>query len=260
MENQHPTPEPENVPPNTKGSALPFNKKIDKLLSKIDDGRFFKTLIVLMFKLSAFGFLLGGLFLSVYNIFGESGYFCGPFCGLDSIILKITAVLGFIIGLIVSLGAIYFIFMIIMKRAKQLKNNEYNGLLEYLYKHTIPTCIVIAGEVVSSLIFTIGILGLFAALLGSYVYFPLGGVLSPFLNEIIGATYGGGGYITLAGDWDYIGVISAMSLTSIMLSLIYLIGAYVAKEIYQYACKLVIIFIKFLPRLAIPLAIRKRNE
>ena len=35
---------------------------------------------------------------------------------------------------------------------------------------------------------------------------------------------------------------------------------YVAKEVYQYGCKLVIIFIEFLPRLAIPLAIRKRNE
>ena len=258
MENHHTTPEPENIATNTKGSAFPFNKKIDKLLSKIDDGNFFKTLIVLMFRLLAFGFLLGGLFFSVYSIFGQSGYFCGPFCGLDGLILKITAVLGFIIGLVVSIGAIYFIFMVIMKRAKQLKDKEYNGLLEYLYKHTIPTCIIISGEVIASILFTIGILGLFAALLGSLVYFPLGGVLSPLLNEI-GVAYGGG-HITLAGDWDYIEYIAVMYLFSIMSSLMYLIGAYVAKEVYQYACKLVIIFIKFLPRLAIPLAIRKRNE
>ena len=258
MENQHPTPEPENIAPNTKGSAFPFNKKIDKLLSKIDDGNFFKTLIVLMFRLLAFGFLLGGLFFSVYSIFGQSGYFCGPFCGLDSITMKITAVLGFVIGLIVSLGAIYFIFMVIMKRVKQLKDKEYNGLLEYIYKHTIPTCIIISGEVIASILFTIGILGLFAALLGSLVYFPLGGVLSPFLNDI-GVAYSGG-YITLEGDWDYIGVYSGIYLSLIMMSLYYLILAYVAKEVYQYACKLVIIFIKFLPKLAIPLAIRKRNE
>ena len=258
MENQYSTPEPENVNPKTKGSAFPFNKTIDKLLSKSDNGIFFKTLIVLMFRLLAFVFLLGGLFFSVYSIFGQSGYFCGPFCGLDGLILKITAVLGFIIGLFVSIGAIYFIFMVIMKRAKQLKDKEYNGLLEYLYKHTIPTCIIISGEVVSSILFTIGILGLFAALLGSLVYFPLGGVLSPFLNDI-GVAYSGG-YITLEGDWDYIGIFSGIYLSLIMMSLYYLIAAYVAKEVYQYACKLVIIFINFLPKLAIPLAIRKRNE
>jgi len=258
MENQYSTPEPENVAPNTKGSAFPFSEKIDKLLSKIDDGNVFKTLIVLMFRLSAFGFLLGGLFFSFYSMLFSNGYFLGPWSGLDAWYWKVTAVLGFIIGLAISLGAIYFIFMIIMKRAKQLENKEYNGLLEYIYKHTIPTCIIIFGEVVASLLFTIGILGLFATLLGSLVYFPLGGVLSPLLNEI-GVAYGGG-YITLAGDWDYIEYLSVMYLFSIMSSLMYLIGAYVAKEVYQYACKLVIIFIKFLPRLAIPLAIRKRNE
>ena len=257
MENQYSTPEPENVAPNTKGSAFPFSEKIDKLLSKIDDGNVFKTLIVLTFRLSAFGFLLGGLFFSVYSIFGQSGYFCGPFCGLDGLILKITAVLGFIIGLVVSIGGIYFIFMVIMKRAKQLKDKEYNGLLEYIYKHTIPTCIIISGEVVASILFMIGILGLLSYLV-SLVYFPLGGVLSPFLNDI-GVAYSGG-YITLEGDWDYIGIFSGIYLGLIMSSLYYLIAAYVAKEVYQYACKLVIIFINFLPKLAIPLAIRKRNE
>ena len=257
MENQHPTPEPENIAPNTKGSAFPFNKKIDKLLSKIDDGNFFKTLIVLMFRLSAFGFLLGGLFFSFYSMLFSNGYFLGPWSGLDAWYWKVTAVLGFIIGLAISLGAIYFIFMIIMKRAKQLENKEYNGLLEYIYKHTIPMFIIISGEVVSSLLLTAGILGLIAVSLGSLVYLPLGGALIPIMSEIGGMSFS---TAALPGDWDMIGGLSGGYFASIMMSLYCLIGAYIAKEVYQYGCKLVIIFIKFLPRLAIPLAIRKRNE
>jgi len=258
MENQYSTPEPENVAPNTKGSAFPFSEKIDGLLSKIDNGNVFKTLIVLMFRLSAFGFLLGGLFLSFYSMLFSNGYFLGPWSGLDAWYWKVTAVLGFIIGLAISLGAIYFIFMIIMKRAKQLENKEYNGLLEYIYKHTIPTYIIISGEVVASLLFTAGILGLIAVSLGSLVYFPLGGVVMPIISEFMAG--GGMSTVALPGDWSMIEMFAGGYFGCILMSLIYLIGAYIAKEVYQYGCKLVIIFIKFLPRLAIPLAIRKRNE
>ena len=258
MENQYSTPEPENVIPNKKGFDLPLTEKIDGLLSKIDNGNIFKTLIVLMFRLSAFGFLLGGLFLSFYSMLFSNGYFLGPWSGLDAWYWKVTAVLGFIIGLAISLGAIYFIFMIIMKRAKQLENKEYNGLLEYIYKHTIPTYIIISGEVVSSLLFTAGILGLIAVSLGSLVYFPLGGVVMPIISEFMAG--GGMSTVALPGDWSMIEMFAGGYFVCILMSLISLIGTYVAKEVYQYGCKLVIIFVKFLPKLAIPLAIRKRNE
>ena len=258
MENQYSTPKPEEVVPNKKGFAQNLDEKIDSLLSKIDDGGVFKTLIVLMFKMSAFAFLLGGVFLSVFSMFGRKGYFLGPWSDLDALGWKVTAVLGFVIGLSVSLCAIYFIFRIIMKRSNQLEDKEYNGILEYIYKHTVPTIIIISGEVWASLLLVFGILGLIAVLLGSLVYFPLGGALTPLMSEIVGEM--SFSTAALPGDWDMIEMFAGGYFVFILMSLYCLISTYVLKEVYQYGCKLIINLIKFLPKLAIPLAIRKRNE
>ena len=145
-----------------------------------------------------------------------------------------------------------------MKRANQLEDKEYNGILEYIYKHTVPTIIIISGEVWASLLLVFGILGLIAVLLGSLVYFPLGGALTPLMSEIVGEM--SFSTAALPGDWDMIEMFAGGYFVFILMSLYCLISTYVLKEVYQYGCKLIINLIKFLPKLAIPLAIRKRNE
>lgn len=49
-----------------------------------------------------------------------------------------------------SVFVIYIVFIMILKRSNQLKEKTYNGLLEYLSKETMPTLIVIVGEVATT--------------------------------------------------------------------------------------------------------------
>ena len=82
------------------------------------------------------------------------------------------------IGLAVCLLVIYIVFTVISNRANQLKSESYDGILSYLYKNTFPVLIVVFGEVLSVLTLTVGMLFVFANLLGSMVYFPLSDIVN----------------------------------------------------------------------------------
>jgi len=222
----------------------------------MDSGNIFKTIIDVACKLFAYAWLILGLVACIYGLFaGFEGFFPVWWNNL-SIVAKITGVFGLIIGFPVSLGILYVLFILILRRSNQLKTKPYNGVLDYIYKHTIPTLITIYGEVMSVLIFVMGVLSVIATVLGSVVYYPLAQLASG-LGEILELGMPGG-YL-VSGSWsNFMGGFEE-SFAIVVMGLVVLILTYVAKEAYQYACKLVIIFIKFLPRLAIPLSVRKRT-
>ena len=62
------------------------------------------------------------------------------------------------------------------------------------------------------------------------------------------------------GDYDNFGVFIKMGVIGIASSFIVLIAFYIFKEIYSYILILATNLISFLPKFAIPLAIRNRSE
>jgi len=257
MENQYSTPEPENVAPHKKGFVQNFDGKIEGVLQKIDNGNIFKTIIDFVFQAVAWLFLIFGAYSAVINIFGDEGYFSN-FKYLESG-EKFTAVIGFLLGLLVCLLVIYVVFSILRNRSEKLKSESYDGILNYIFRKTCPALLVTFGEVLSVLLLTVGLLLVFANLLGSMVYFPLTDILNS-MSEVLDLGIGGDTQIFLEGNWDYFSEGMKMSIGIMIASSIVLIGTYVLREVYFYAYKLTVNLINFLPKLAIPLAIRKRSE
>ena len=91
------------------------------------------------------------------------------------------------------------------------------------------------------------------------VYFPLADILNS-MSDILDLGIAGNTQIFLPGDWDYFSEGMKISIGIMIVSPIILIGTYVLREVYFYGYKLTVNLINFLPKLAIPLAIRKRNE
>ena len=89
-------------------------------------------------------------------------------------------------------------------------------------------------------------------------YFPIGSI-----PEILGqgpalvAVSGIGAYSS--GSAFASGFLMDGVLGMILGALLILMATYVAIPVYHYACKLVAVLVKFLPRLAIPIALRKRD-
>ena len=163
MENQYSTPKLEEVVPNNQGFVQNFDGKVENMLQKIDNGNIFKTIIDFVFQAVAWIFLIFGAYSAVINIFGDEGYFSN-FKFLEDI-KKFTSVIGFILGLVVCLLVIYIVFSIIRNRSRQLKSENYDGVLNYIFRKTCPALLVTFGEVFSVLLFTVGLLFVFANLM-----------------------------------------------------------------------------------------------
>ena len=234
-----------------------LESKVKGLLDKIDNGDVFKTIVDSVFKISAYLFLIFGALSCIINIFGDDGYF-SRFEWLESG-EKFTATLGFVIGLAICLLVVYIVFTMISKRADQLKSENYDGILTYIYKKTFPVLLVTFGEVFSVLLLTIGVLFVFANLLGSMVYFPLADIANT-MSDVLDMGIAENSQIFLSGSWDYFSEGMKMAAGIIVLSPIVLVGTYVLRELYFYGYKLIVNLIHFFPKFAIPLSIRKRNE
>jgi hypothetical protein len=242
MENQYENQGPQDVNVPQMGFVANFESKIADLLKKVDNGNIFKNIIDFVFKALAYLFLVFGILSTVSNIFGDDGYF-SRFDYLEGV-EKFTAVIGFLIGLAVCLLVIYIVFTVISNRANQLKSESYDGILSYLYKNTFPVLIVIFGEVLSVLTLTVGMLFVFANLLGSMVYFPLSDIVNT-MSDMLDLGIGGDTSIFIPGNWDYFSEGMKMSFGIIVLSPIILIGTYVFRAIYNYCVKLIIKLIEF---------------
>ena len=238
-----------------------YNKFIIPYLGKLDDGNVFKNVITSIFWLFSIGLLLGGIYLSISGLFGDNGY----------IETSVTAdyltggkmfgsTVGMVIGLAISIVTSWILYSVLKKRTEELKALNYDGILDFIFAKTFPKLILTIGELLFILIFHVGILVLVSALVGSSTYAPLsgyGGLLLNFigmdmLSEMIP--------VNISSDYDYFSDTIKIGIIVMLSSLVALIASYVYNEVYKYSLKLVTNLINFMPKFAIPVAIRKRTE
>ena len=239
-----------------------YAKLIIPFLGKLDDGNVFKNIITFLLSLTAIALLLGGIYLAIVGLFGYEGY-------IKSYITnegisggkQFGAIIGLVLGFSISILTAWTLYSILKKRTEQLNEQVYLGLLDFVFNKTIPKLILILGELLFILFIYGGILQIIATMVGSYVYAPL----SSYPGLILGLIPGTRMFNELIpnsiyGDYDNIGNSIKIAVMGIASSFVILIVFYIYKEIYSYLLKLITVFIGFLPKFAIPLAIRKRNE
>ena len=239
-----------------------YNNLVIPFLGKLDDGNVFKNIITSLLSILAITFLVGGIYLSLAGLFGDDGfienYIANDILSGGEIA---GAVAGVIFGFFISVFASWALYSVLKKRTEQMKALEYNGLISFIFIKTIPKLILVIGELLFILFVYAGVLQIIAALVGSHVYAPLSEYPSLILGLFPGMeVFSGIAPQQIYGDYDNLSEFLKIGVISIASSFVVLIAFYIYKEIYTYALKLVLNFIAFMPKFAIPLAIRKREE
>ena len=238
-----------------------YNNRVLPFLTGVDDGKVFKWYLTTFWRLAAFALLLGGLAISFMELFGDSGFIKQAF---DNEFItggkKAGAAVGLVVGLVLSIVTAWFLYSVTKKRAEQLNDQEYKGLLHFVFVTMIPRLITLIGELSFTFVMYIGLLQLVATLVGSLAYAPLL-TYGQFLTTVPGVDM-----IaimlpnTISGDYDNFSGGIQLALVGIVGSVLILIAYYIYKEIYNFALKLAMALISFLPKFAIPLAIRNKSE
>lgn len=236
-----------------------YNKFIIPFIGHLDDGNVFKKVITSLLVFAGIVILLGGIYVSIAGIFGSEGYIktAISIAGL-SVGKRIGSSIGLIFGFPISLLTTWILYSIFKKRTEQLNDQEYIGLLDFIFNKTFPKVIIMFGELLFVLVFYAGIMQLVATIVGSYAYAPL----TRFPGLVLGILPGMRFFESfipqqIYGDYHNFVELLTLSLTSLAASFVVLIAFYIYKEVYMYALKLVTVFINFLPKFAFPLAIRK---
>lgn len=236
------------------------SKFIDPVTSKLDNGNIFKSFIILMLHVAAFGALLGGVLLTISGLLGDDSFVSDHITNEfveDG--YKVGAVVGLVLGVLLSLAVAWFLYAIIMKRTAQLKSENYDGLLHYLYSKVAPKMIILAGEVTCTLMIYISLLAIIATCVGSAAYGPLGGYGDMIVGIFPGMELIPTERMNLVGNYDDFETGIKSGILGLIFSFITLIGFYIYKEVFNYLLKLVVLLIAYLPKFAIPFSIRNRN-
>ncbi|MDD2634898.1 MAG: hypothetical protein PHW82_05305 [Bacteroidales bacterium] len=236
-----------------------YNKFVLDFLKKLDEGNVFKNIIFTLLNILAFAILIGGVLMSFIFIFGENGYVMSTI-GNGSLDTwpRIAAVVGLIVGLVLSIILSWVLYSVLRKRAKELNEETYEGLLDFVFIKTGTKLIIVIGELLFCILLVAGILQLVATLIGGPVYFALGSILGIVTGMLpIDMSME---TISLLGSYEMFDTLMITSVVLIVSSFVILVISYIYKEVYLYLIKLVKIFINFLPKFAIPLAIRRKEE
>jgi hypothetical protein len=239
-----------------------YNNRVLPFLTGVDDGKVFKWYLTTFWRLAAFALLLGGLAISFMELFGDSGFIKQAF---DNEFItggkKAGAAVGLVVGLVLSIVTTWFLYSVTKKRAEQLNDQEYKSLLHFVFVNMIPRLITLIGELSFTFFMYIGLLQLVATLVGSLAYAPLltygqGLTTVPGVDMIANMLPN----TIIYGDYDNFSGGIQLALVGIVGSVLILIAYYIYREIYNYALKLVMALISFIPKFAIPLAIRNKSE
>ena len=252
MENDNVTQQSTPAMPTNQGFGDRVESEVKNLLNIIDNGNIFKSIIVLFFRLIGWGIIASGLWACIINMFSDDdSYRYGYFSKFESLtgMQSFTSVIGFLIGLVLCLATIYVLFLFVKKRTNQLEDSAYEGLIHYMYKSVFPTIIMIFGEVLSLLLFLVGILTLVAAILSSLVYFPLADMFQLLVQRVDFDSGSDGiwiiGFTEYTTYFEFLKSGGLASLGILAVSAFVLVGTYIFKEVYQYLIKLVIKLVEF---------------
>ena len=239
---------------NYKNRILPF-------LGNVDNGILFKWYFYNIIRLLGLALLIGGIAISIMELFGDSGYIKQTF-GNDAMegSKKAGAGVGLVVGLFLSIITSWAMYSIVKKRSEQLNEQEYTGLLHFLYAIMAPRMITLAGELAFCLVLYVGLLSLTATLVGSMAYAPLLSLSEVFLSipgvDFIGEMLPN----SISGDYDAFTEGIKGSVMAIIASVVVLIAYYIYRELYNYVILLLTNLIKFAPKFAIPIAVRNKSE
>ena len=238
-----------------------YNNRVLPLLGKIDNGHLFKWFLVLIWKIAALAFLLGGVYLTIAGIFGDAGYIKMNITNeLFSGGQKAGASFGLVIGLVLSLVCAWYLYSNTKKRTDELNSQEYDDLLHFIFLIMIPRTITLAGEIAFTLIMYAGLMQIIAGLDGAAAYAPLLSYGDLFM-QIPGVNMAAALVpSSVHGDYDNFINDMRMGIMGVAAAFIVLIAYYIYREVYNYGMKLVCALIAFLPKFALPIAIRKKAE
>jgi len=243
-----------NLPVDFEMADKAYNDHVIPFLSKLDAGEVFKKFINTILKIAMYGFLVYGVYLSIIGLFGDDGFFESLGDGWQK---GYGGYLGGIVGALLSVVVSWVGYSMLKKRIEQLNQQSFESLLNYIYKHFLPRLIIIIGEILFLLILSVGIFQIIATLLGTTVFAPLAEMI-PMLLE--GNPYADMiGIPVCIGDYeDFVNSITP-GVMAIITSFVVLMAYYISVEAYKYLIKLIINVINFLPKFAIPLAIRSKS-
>lgn len=238
-----------------------YNNRVLPFLVGVDNGNLFKWYFTTFWRLIALALLFGGVVLSFTELFGDSGFIKSAF---DNELMtggkKAGAAVGLVLGLILSIVTAWFLYSVTKKRAEQFNDQEYKGLLNFIFVTMMPRLITLIGELTFIYVLYIGLLQLVATLVGSMAYAPLLGYGMGLMSlpgvDMIGSMLPN----AISGDYDFFSQGIQSAILVIVASFLILIAYYIYKEIYNFILKLVIALISFIPKFAIPLAIRTKSE
>ncbi len=238
-----------------------YNNRVLPFLGNVDNGDLFKWYVVNIWRLLSYALLIGGIAITFAELFGDSG-FIKQNLQAEGISggKKAGAGVGLVLGLILSLVAAWFMYSVTKKRTDQLKDEAYSGLLHYIFCVVIPRQITLVGELAFIMVLYIGIMQLIATLVGSAAYAPLLSIGELLVSAPGVDTLGALLPNSIVGDYDHFDMDIRLALTGIIGSVIVLIVYYIYREIYNYTIKIIIALILFVPKFAIPIAIRNRSE
>lgn len=237
--------------------------KIDEAMNRLDDGSMFKIISVVLIKWSAYILVLAGLFVIVYGLLGNDGYIerfvsSSFFRGWK----KIGAIIGLVLGVVLSLAFVWMILKMFTKRASQLKEIPFNGFMPFLYTHAVPKIIIVIGEFLFLSMLYSGCMFLIATLLGSQVYAPLAGYHESLVPAFPALEYLPNYELSLQGfkgNYDYIVLGLEISFVTILSSFVVLLAFYIYRELFNYLVKLTLVLVKFLPDFKIPIRISSKD-
>ena len=220
-----------------------YKKLVLSLTKKLDNGQIFKTIIVSLLHLLSFAFLFGGIIFCVAALFGDYGYISAlkMYPGGK----KVLAIIGLIIGLPIGLFMSWFLYSLVRKRAQQLGDNEYKNVLTFVFINTFPALIILIGEIGAALGIMASVLQLFGTLLNS-IGLRTNDEISRqvFLLALNMAAH-------FSGSYEYIGMSLGMEggvAFMIIGSVLFLIGAYIFRDVYNLLQLYVYIFSSFLKK------------
>lgn len=236
-------------------------KAVNPWLRKLDEGVFFKGLILLVLCLAALGFVISGLIVVLFGVFGDNN-FIDTFITRDGMetSFAIGSSVGLLVGFILSLIAIWIVYSIVLKRTRQLEQENYEGLMHFLFVKSMPKLIIIFAEILAVLAFYISSIGLTATFCGAAAYGPLLEFSIGMSNALPISIPEVGGKAMFISDYQFFSEHLKVVLSTFAYSFVLLILIYVYKEIYSFLLNLFIVFMRFLPRFAIPVSMSYKNQ
>lgn len=148
-------------------------KKMTGPMAQLEKDDFFKKAFGIGLKALAAIVILIGVYYLIFGLFGDSGFFKGPFKSFSGGFEKARVVLGLLLSLVLSAGLLAGIGLVLFKRSSDIENGPTGTAENYL-----PVLLKTYGEIAALFPIFLGLFVFFTSFLDIYIYNPLGDYLA----------------------------------------------------------------------------------